>query len=125
VVEGADFQFEEIRLIGYHLYGEGRRHLIPDKPKTVQLNFHSHCGILNVAAAVLSCLFQAFPDSAKQLKEDRGLFHGPRPGVFDKVSRSRLRQLVLNRNGIVVLTHYAGVAALRRAFDEHPLVYGI
>jgi hypothetical protein len=70
---------------------------------------------LNVAAAVLSCLFQAFPDSAKQLKEDRGLFHGPRPGVFDKVSRSRLRELVLNRNGIVVLTHDAGVAALRRA----------
>jgi hypothetical protein len=33
VVEGADFQFEEIRLIGYHLYGEGRRHLIPDKPR--------------------------------------------------------------------------------------------
>jgi hypothetical protein len=55
---------------------------------------------LNVAAPVLSCLFQAFPDSAKQLKEDRGLFHGSRPGVFDKVSRSRLRELVLNRNGI-------------------------
>lgn len=125
VVEGADFRFEEIRLVGYHLYGEGRRHLIPDKPKTVHLNFRSHCGILNVAAPVLSCLFQAFPDSAKQLKEDRGLFHGSRPGVFDKVSRSRLRELVLNRNGIVVLTHDAGVAALRRALDEYPLVYGI
>ena len=51
-----------------------RKHLIPDKPRTVHLNFRSHCGILNVAAAVLSCLFEVFPDSAKQLKENRGLF---------------------------------------------------
>ena len=80
VVEGVEFRFEEIRSVGYHLYGEDRRHLIPDKPKTVHVNFRSHCGILNVAAAVLSCLFEAFPDSAKQLKEDHGLV--PRPSSW-------------------------------------------
>jgi hypothetical protein len=125
VVEGVEFRFEEIRSVGYHLYGEERRHLIPDKPKTVHVNFRSHCGILNVAAAVLSCLFRAFPDSAKQLKEDRGLFQGPRPGVFHKVEGTRLEQLVSKRDGIVVLTHDQSVSKWKRVLKDYPLVYGI
>ncbi len=104
---------------------EDRRHLIPDKPKTVLLNFRSHCGILNVAVAVLSCLFEVFPDSAKQLKEDRGLFQGPRPGVCYKVDPPRLLNLVEKRNGIVVLTHDHQVARLRQSLHDYPLVYGI
>jgi len=125
VVEGVEFRFEEIRSVGYHLFGEDRRHLIPDKPKTVHVNFRSHCGILNVAAAVLSCLLEAFPDSAKQLKEDRGLFQGPRPGVFHKVDASRLRELVSKRNGIVVLTHDRDASKWKRSLGDYPLVYGI
>ena len=125
VVEGVEFRFEEIRSVGYHLYGEDCRHLIPEKPKTVHVNFRSHCGILNVAAAILSCLFNAFPDSAKQLKEDRGLFQGPRPGVFHKVEIPRLAELVSKRNGIVVLTHDRNVTKWSRALGDYPLVYGI
>jgi superfamily I DNA/RNA helicase len=121
VVEGVEFRFEEIRSVGYCLYGEERKHLVPDKPRTVHLNFRSHCGILNVAAAVLSCLFEVFPDSAKQLKEDLGLFHGPRPGVFNKVEVERLKELVVRRGGIVVLTHDRDVPRWKRALD-YPLV---
>jgi hypothetical protein len=124
VVEGVEFRFEEIRSVGYHLFGEKHRHLIPDKPKTVHLNFRSHRGILNVAAAVLSCLFEVFPDSAKQLKEDRGLFHGPRPGVLNKVEVARLQELVTRRGGIVVLTHDRDVPRWKRSLN-YPLVYGI
>lgn len=50
--------------------------MIPDKPKTVNVDFRSHSGILNTAAAVLKDLFHIFPDSAKQLQEDTGLFLG-------------------------------------------------
>lgn len=124
VVEGVEFRFEEIRLVGYRLYGEERKHLIPDKPRTAHLNFRSHCGILNVAAAVLSCLFEVFQDSAKQLKENRGLFQGPRPGVFHKVEIERLKELVKRREGIVVLTHDNDVPRWKRTLD-YPLVYGI
>ena len=94
VVEGVEFRFEEIRAVGYHLYGEERPWLIPDKLKTVHANVRSHFGISNVVAAVLSCLFEAFPNRAKQLKEDRGLFQGPRPGVFHTVEAARLHGLV-------------------------------
>ena len=124
VVEGVEFRFEEIRSVGYRLYGENRRHLILDKPKTVHLNFRSHCGILNVAAAVLACMFKAFPDSAKQLKEDRGLFQGPRPGVFHNVEVARLRELVMKRKGVVVLTHDRDASRWKQSLD-YPLVYGI
>lgn len=49
VVEGTDFRFEEIRSVGHFVAGD-RRHLIPEKPKIVNVNFRSHSGILNTAA---------------------------------------------------------------------------
>lgn len=82
VVEGTEFRFEEIRSIGYFVAGSDRRDLVPQKPKTVNVNFRSHAGILNTAAAFLDLLFKYFPGSAKQLKKDRGLFQGSRPGVL-------------------------------------------
>ena len=115
VVEGVEFRFEEIRSVGFKVCGTERRHLIPDKPKTVNVNFRSHSGILQTAAAVLSCLFGAFPDSAKQLKEDRGLFSGPRPGVFPRVSSQRLREAISTGGGFVVLTHDAAVPRCKDA----------
>jgi len=126
VVEGVDFRFEDIRSVGYFVCGKERRELIPDKPKTVSLNLRSHSGILNAAAAVLRFLFAAFPDSAKQLKEDRGLFAGPRPGVFSHVSYERLHEaLVTPGGGVVILTHDALVSRCKDALGGYPLVYGI
>lgn len=126
VVEGVDFRFEDIRSVGYFVCGRQRRELIPDKPKTVNVNFRSHSGILDTAAAVLNRLFAAFPDSAKQLKEDRGLFAGPRPGVFQHVSYQRLQNaLVTPGGGAVILTHDALVLRCKDALVGYPLVYGI
>ena len=123
VVEGVEFRFEEIRAVGYYLYGEEHRELIPDKPKTVHTNFRSHCGILNVVAAVLSCLFEAFPNSAKQLKEYRGLFQDPRPGVFHKVEATRLHELVSKRSGIIASTHDRNVLRWKPKLDAYPNDY--
>ena len=127
VVEGVEFRFEEIRSVGFYVCGTERRHLIPEKPKTVNVNFRSHSGILQTAAAVLSCLFGAFPESAKQLKEDHGLFSGPRPGVFSRggVSFQRLREAISAGGGIVVLTHDVTVPQCKDALGGYPLVYGI
>ena len=41
VVEGTDFRFEEIRSVGHYVAGN-RRHLIPEKPRGVNINFRSH-----------------------------------------------------------------------------------
>jgi superfamily I DNA/RNA helicase len=125
VVEGVEFRFEDIRSVGYFLFGSERRHLIPEKPKIVSVNFRSHSGVLNVAAGLLDRLFSIFPDSAKQLKEDRGLFLGPRPGVFENVEASRLKELVERVKGLVFLTHDSQVAQWKRALGDYPLVYGI
>ena len=93
VVEGTDFRFEEIRSVGYYVAGD-RRHLIPEKPKIVNINFRSHAGILNCAGGFLDLLFDYFPGSAKQLKKDYGLFKGARPGVFHKVEVQQLAALL-------------------------------
>jgi len=125
VVEGTDFRFEEIRAVGYHIAGSDRRNLIPQKPKTVNINFRSHSGILNTAAAILQCLFDVFPGSAKQLKKDRGLFRGPRPGVLHKVDSEHLAALISDKlNGAVILTHDSNASHWKRRLG-YPLVYGI
>jgi len=130
VVEGVEFRFEDIRSVGYHIadrdgQGQHQRNLIPQKPMTVNVNFRSHSGILKVAASVLRCLFRVFPDSARQLKEDRGVFAGPRPGVLYKLDPKLLSELLSEKmNGAVVLTH-DGVASHWKERLGYPLVYGI
>eukprot|EP00934_Nitzschia_sp_Nitz4_P003879 Nitzschia sp. Nitz4//scaffold167_size49223//10984//18384//NITZ4_007032-RA/size49223-processed-gene-0.31-mRNA-1//-1//CDS//3329538266//3869//frame0 len=124
VVEGVEFRFEEIRSVGYFVAGQ-QRDLIPDKPKTVSMNFRSHSGVLDTAAAVLRRMFEVFPDSAKQLGEDRGMFTGPRPGVFHKVPVASLKALVSGKlNGAVILTHDESVPYWKQMLD-YELVYGI
>ena len=125
VVEGSDFRFEEVRSVGYFVAGKNRRDLIPQKPKTVNVNFRSHSGILNTAAAVLDHLFNHFPASATQLSRDYGLFQGPRPGVCYNVGYKKFLSLSKGQiNGIVVLTHDDSASQWKRMLD-YPLVYGI
>ena len=125
VVEGTDFRFEEVRSVGHFVAGQEKRDLIPQKPKTVNVNFRSHSGILNAAAAVLDHLFTHFPSSAKQLKRDYGLFQGPRPGVCYNVGYKKLANVFRDKlEGAIVLTHDDSAARWKRVLD-YPLVYGI
>jgi hypothetical protein len=125
VVEGVEFRFEDIRSVAHHLFGKEHPRLIPNKPKHVTLNFRSHSGVLNVAAGLLGHLFRVFPDSAKQLKEDCGIFKGPRPSIFENVVTQRLQELAKRIDGLVFLTHDSQVVELKRVLDNYPLVYGI
>ncbi len=132
VAEGIEFRFEDIRSVAYYLVGgnpsEKAKNIpgIPNKPKTVNVNFRSHAGVLNTAGDILSLMFGAFPESATELKEDKGLFSGPRPGVYDRVPADRLSTLVREKlNGIVILTHDEKVESWRERLDGYPLVYGI
>lgn len=102
-----------------------RRDFIPSKPKTGNSNLQSHSGIFNTAAAVLDFLSRSFPNSAKQLKKDRGLYSGPRPCVCHKVNIKRLATVLKgNLQGAVVLAHDKSISHLGRALS-YPLVYGI
>ena len=124
VVQGTDFRFEEVRSVGHYVAGD-RRHLIPEKPKIVNINFRSHAGILNCAGGFLDLLFDYFPGSAKQLKKDFGLFKGARPGVFHKVEVHQLSSLLQGSlQGCVILTHDESALHWRDTLN-HPLVYGI
>ena len=125
VVDGADFQFKDVRMVGFHLFGEEKRDLIPNKPRTVNLNFRSHSGILQVASAVLECLSSAFPNSIAQIGSDKAVFQGPRPSLLYKVSFHSLQQLSKKVEGIVFLTHDENKFNLRRALEQYPLVLGI
>ncbi|KAL7550282.1 hypothetical protein ACHAWF_013521 [Thalassiosira exigua] len=124
VIEGTDFRFEEVRSVGYYVAGSNRRDLIPRKPFSVTVNFRSHTGILNVAADILEYMFQHFPQSAKQLGIDHGLFRGPRPGVCHIPYKQLSALLRKKLNGVVVLTHDDSSLRWKRILD-YPLVYGI
>jgi len=126
VAEGVEFRFDEIRSVAWYFSNENPD-LVPDKPKIVSLNMRSHAGVLNVAGAVLERLFKAYPDSAKQLKEDRGLFQGPRPAVFQQLDPPSLKELLMKGNalnGVNVLTHDSDKSKWQELLD-YPLVYGI
>lgn len=104
VVEGVEFRFEEVRSIAYYLLPKDlHNRYLPKKPHKVTVNFRSHSGILSVAAAVLDKLFVGFKDSAPDLRsKDYGVFHGPRPGVF-QFGRDSLLKVVEKIEGVVLL----------------------
>lgn len=71
-------------------------------------------------------MFHHFPDSAKMLGKDDGLFQGPRPGVFKSVEASVIRDLVQTKlNGVVVLTHDENIQEVKEKLGGYELVYGI
>eukprot|EP00980_Cylindrotheca_fusiformis_P000142 scaffold24_cov128-Cylindrotheca_fusiformis.AAC.15 len=124
VEEGVEFRFEDIRSVEYHIARD--RNTVMEKPKVVNVNFRSHAGILNTAGAILSCMFGAFPNSAKQLKEDRGIFAGPRPEVFEKMEIDVLRDLLSTKlNGAVVLVHSSTLKFWRNALPGYGLIRSI
>lgn len=125
VVEGVEFRFEDVRSVEYHI-AKDQHVLLLQKPKTVNVNFRSHSGILNTAASILSSLFGAYPHSAKQLKEDQGIFVGPRPSVFFTVKSDMINKLLKEQlNGTVVLVHDSKVDRWKESLDNYPLIYGI
>eukprot|EP00985_Skeletonema_marinoi_P006234 scaffold2699_cov140-Skeletonema_marinoi.AAC.8 len=114
VVEGTEFRFEEVRGVG-HFVGS-----VIQKPKTVNVNFRSHSGILNCAGGVLDLMFTYFPSSAKQLKKDKGLFQGSRPGVLLGTSIDQLNILLGDKlKGAVVLTHDESARHCRRLLNDY------
>lgn len=110
--------------MAYYLTGGDRRGL-PDKPLTVQVNFRSHTGVLNVAAAVLAQLFVAFPGAANVLKPDVGLFQGPRPALLPHIPSADLSTLMQKNEGLVVLTHDGNVSRVQELCGDHSVVLGI
>ncbi len=118
VVEGTEFRFEEVRGVG-HFVGS-----VIQKPKTVNVNFRSHSGILNCAGGVLDLMFTHFPSSAKQLKKDEGLFQGSRPEILLGTSIDKLNILLGDKlKGAVVLTHDESARHWRRLLNDYKVSY--
>jgi len=118
VVEGTEFRFEEVRGVG-HFVGS-----VIQKPKTVNVNFRSHSGILNCAGGVLDLMFTHFPSSAKQLRKDEGLFQGSRPEILLGTSIDKLNILLGDKlKGAVVLTHDESARHWRRLLNDYKVSY--
>ncbi len=123
VVEGVDFRFEEVRAIVHQLSGGCERIARPTK---LAVNFRSHAGILDCAAAVLGKLFAFFPGAAKVLHPDQGLFHGPRPAFWrpGSAAAASLGEVLARSQRLVVLCPDEQQEALARLCPDH-LVFGI
>lgn len=111
------FRFEDLRSVAYKLYSGDRRY-IPEKPLTVNVNFRSHTGVLNLAAAILERMFTVFPGSANKLKPDKGVYKGPRPGFFKNMRMPALQSLLNRNEGVVLLTHDEEVDVLKERLDN-------
>ncbi len=120
VVEGVDFRFEEVREVVHRLSG-GCESIA--KPLKLERNFRSHTGILNVAAAVLEQIFDAFPESAVSLSKDVGLFKGPRPGMYEAFNG--LQHLVSLDQRLMVITPDECVALTADSIGRSDIVLGI
>lgn len=124
VVEGVQFRFKEIRSVAHFVAGADRRHLVPMKPMTINVNFRSHSGIMNLSAAVLKRMFKVFPARASQL--DRVLFVGPRPGVLYSVNLNVLRGALSSAlSGSTILVHDEHKALCKQLLDGYKQLYGI
>ena len=74
-----DFRFEEVRAVVFKLSNGLER---MESPVKLSINYRSHNGNLNCAAGILHKLFALFPESAKILEPDKGLFMGPLPAYW-------------------------------------------
>jgi hypothetical protein len=94
VIEGTEFRLEEIRSVGY-FFASSDRH---DSTFEAMIGFWTRLQH--------SWIFKYFPGSAKQLKKDRGLFKGSRPGVLHKVNKKELAVFLSDKlKGTVVFVH--------------------
>jgi hypothetical protein len=123
VVEGVDIRFEEVRAVVYRL-SDGRERI--DRPTKLTVNFRSHAGILDCAAAVLGKLFAFFPGAATVLHPDRGLYHDPRPAFWRPggAAATSLEEVLARSQRLVVLCPDEQQQALALRCPDH-LVFGI
>lgn len=69
-------------------------------------------------------MFTHFPNSAKQLKKDDGLFQGSRPGVLSGASINQLNILLSSKlKGAVVLTHDESARHWRQQLNDYKVSY--
>ena len=95
IMRGVSFRFKDLRSLFHHfrdsyLKEKGKKMLTIPTINTLEQNFRSHSGILEVAATVIKLLQLFFPKSIDTLPEDCGLFPGPKPIILHSVSESDL-----------------------------------
>jgi hypothetical protein len=99
IMRGIAFRFEDLKTLFYNL--KSSNVMTPDEPVRIpdrlyQLthNYRSHAGILRLASNVVNLLLYYFPESFDKLKEDRGLFEGPKPVLLESCSKSDLAMIL-------------------------------
>lgn len=133
VEQGIAFRFEDVKRVFYEMKKEDLSMGIPESPLTIQINFRSHSGVLEVAADVLKILHEAFPGAANKLQGDQGLFKGPRPCLLNRrgeksLDHDALCDIVSKNPSLVVLTPDENTAALKERLgtvSEGLVVLGI
>ncbi len=86
IVTGVSFRFAEVKAMMHNCSVPGsaaarllRAPLRSETPDLVPLatNYRSHAGLLRVAAAVVTVLYELFPATVDALSPDQGVFPGP------------------------------------------------
>jgi len=118
VEQGISFRFEEVKRVFFEMNMRDSSG-VPSSPLSIHINFRSHAGVLEVAAAVLKVLHDAFPGAANKLKDDKGLFKGPRPCIMSRkeekfLGRDAFLNVLRSNPHLVLLTPDDNVSTLQK-----------
>ncbi|XP_022085705.1 TPR and ankyrin repeat-containing protein 1-like isoform X3 [Acanthaster planci] len=103
IMRGVAFRFKDLKSL-FHYANKSAKALgkptaatVPKKVYHLTINYRSHSGILNLAAAVLELMSHFFPLSFDRLVPDQGLFAGPLPVILGSSNVHDLPSLLRKR----------------------------
>ena len=95
IMKGISFQFRYLTTIFFHVKEASSS--IPVKVPEVSklsINFRSHTGVLQLASSVIDLMKKFFPESFDFLPEDKGMFPGPTPVIFESCEACNLAEVL-------------------------------
>ena len=99
IMRGVSFRFKDLKSL-FHEARKRSSSIVVPEVTTLQRNFRSHTGILNLAASIIDLIKYCFPASFDYLPRDEGIFEGPIPVILNSCNINDLALVMrTNRRG--------------------------
>ena len=89
ISRGVGFRFADVRTL-FHAHCERGEAAMPAL-RSLTINYRTHAGIVDCAAAVVELLARLFPTTLDRLEPERGHFPGPPPALLPETDPASLQ----------------------------------
>jgi hypothetical protein len=93
ISRGVGFRFADVRTL-FHAHSERGEAAMPAL-RSLTINYRTHAGIVDCAAAVVELLARLFPTTLDRLEPERGHFPGPPPALLPETDPASLQETLL------------------------------